>query len=218
MSVKAEATRQQILGAARKLVVERGFSGTSLDEILARTQLTKGAFFYHFKGKGDLARALINQYAEEDTRFFVDLARRSDELEHDPLQNVLKFVKLFEDYLTGRRRQLRSCLYASFSHEFDQFDAQTMEAVRVGITHWKAVYREKFEHLLSVRRPRLAVTADDLANMIVSLIEGSLILARIETDPSLVIRQCAQFRGYLELLFQTDSGRRTARRRAVPRR
>jgi TetR/AcrR family transcriptional repressor of nem operon len=75
-------------------------------------------------------------------------------------------------------------------------------AMRAGITRWKGVYREKFQRLLETRAPRVPITADELTDMIVSLIEGGLILARIEGDPRLVIRQSEHFRGYLKLLFE----------------
>ena len=201
MTDKGTTTRKRILNTARSLIIERGYAGTSLGEILSATKLTKGAFFYHFKSKGDLAQALIEQYVEEDTEFFQDLSRQADERTDDPLENVLEFLKLFEEYLTHRTTQLRSCLYASYAHELSQFDAGPVKAVRGGMEQWRAIYREKFDRLLQTYDPRMHVNADDLASMIISLIEGGLIQARIEGDRDLVVRQSEQFRNYLRLLF-----------------
>ncbi|GAB2684808.1 TetR/AcrR family transcriptional regulator [Mucilaginibacter koreensis] len=58
---KASNTRLMILQKSFDLVYERGFQATSIDDIIATTQVTKGAFFYHFKNKEDMGLALIKE-------------------------------------------------------------------------------------------------------------------------------------------------------------
>lgn len=58
---KAAATRQLILLKAFDLIYRNGFQATSIDTIIATTQVTKGAFFYHFKNKEEMGVALINE-------------------------------------------------------------------------------------------------------------------------------------------------------------
>jgi len=52
---KAPDTRTRILDVAQKLVLAQGFTSTSIEQIVDASDLTKGGFFYHFKGKSDLA-------------------------------------------------------------------------------------------------------------------------------------------------------------------
>jgi AcrR family transcriptional regulator len=59
---KGEATRQRLLDAAQRSILEKGFTATSIDELIAECGLTKGGFFYHFKDKTDLAKALLQRY------------------------------------------------------------------------------------------------------------------------------------------------------------
>jgi TetR/AcrR family transcriptional repressor of nem operon len=61
MSAKAAATRLNILQKAFGLVYQNGYRTTSVDEIIATTQVTKGAFFYHFKNKDEMGLAMINE-------------------------------------------------------------------------------------------------------------------------------------------------------------
>jgi TetR/AcrR family transcriptional regulator, transcriptional repressor for nem operon len=49
MARDGKPTRDKILAESKTLVLENGFAGTSVDQILERSQITKGAFFYHFK-------------------------------------------------------------------------------------------------------------------------------------------------------------------------
>lgn len=58
---KAGLTRQSILQKAFTLIYRKGFQATSIDEIIATTQVTKGAFFYHFKNKEEMGLAIINE-------------------------------------------------------------------------------------------------------------------------------------------------------------
>ena len=57
------ATRERILDAAQRIVLERGFAATSVDAVLEEAPATKGAFFHHFPSKNDLGRALLKRYA-----------------------------------------------------------------------------------------------------------------------------------------------------------
>jgi len=58
---KAQATRSDILTRAMELIYKQGFQSTSIDDILATTQVTKGAFYYHFKNKEEMGIALIEE-------------------------------------------------------------------------------------------------------------------------------------------------------------
>ena len=58
---RAERTRTAILDAAAEVFEERGFTGASLSEILTRAGVTKGALYFHFSSKDDLAKAIIDE-------------------------------------------------------------------------------------------------------------------------------------------------------------
>ncbi len=62
---QAEATRDAILGAARELFAERGYAGTSIEEITARTGAARGALYHHFPSKEALFRAVVEQLEAE---------------------------------------------------------------------------------------------------------------------------------------------------------
>jgi AcrR family transcriptional regulator len=58
---KAAATRMVILQKSFKLIYSNGYQATSIDDIIATTKVTKGAFFYHFKNKDEMGLAMINE-------------------------------------------------------------------------------------------------------------------------------------------------------------
>lgn len=58
---KASATRHTILEKAFEIIYTKGYQTTSIDEIIATTKVTKGAFYYHFKTKDEMGLAIINE-------------------------------------------------------------------------------------------------------------------------------------------------------------
>ncbi|RHW32391.1 TetR/AcrR family transcriptional regulator [Lysinibacillus yapensis] len=64
MRKEAEDRRNEILDAAEELFVQKGFDGTSTNEILEKVGIARGTLYYHFKSKEDIMDALINRYSE----------------------------------------------------------------------------------------------------------------------------------------------------------
>lgn len=78
-------TRAKILDCAFHEIFRKGFQGVSVDDIVARTGLTKGAFFHHFPTKQALGYALVDETLAEMTR--ARWIRPLDAYE-DPLEGI----------------------------------------------------------------------------------------------------------------------------------
>ena len=65
---RAVQTRKKILREAAQLFAQKGFHDTKVDELIKAAEVTSGAFFHHFKGKDDLAIAVIDHYMEQRCR------------------------------------------------------------------------------------------------------------------------------------------------------
>lgn len=201
MSNRAEMTRERLLDAAKKLVMSKGFAGTSIDDVLKETGLTKGAFFHHFKGKADLARELVKRYALNDLKMFQEFDRQSREASEDPLEQVLEFLKIFEAYISNSEDPAPGCMYAVYTYESRQFDPDVLDFISDTLRQWTSIYVRKFQEVMDRYPPALPVSPRQLAEMIVSVIEGGLVLQRAHGDTDVTRRQSEQFRNYLKLLF-----------------
>ena len=62
---RGEATRAALVGAARELFSERGYSGVGTNEVVAQAGVTRGAMYHHFRDKQDLFRAVYEQTERE---------------------------------------------------------------------------------------------------------------------------------------------------------
>ena len=199
MAGKGQQTRERILDASQRLILQKGFSGTGLDEIVYEAGLTKGGFLYHFKNRDDLAYALMERYLEEDDRILNDLVAQASELVDDPFQRVLAFLKLYADLLGGLDGAHPGCLVASYTYESQQFDPRVRELTRRGVQSWKAIFVRLFEHALETHESE--VPLEDLGDMLNSLLEGSILLSRIDGSNEILRKQVLLFRDYVRRVF-----------------
>ncbi|MCP5433597.1 MAG: TetR/AcrR family transcriptional regulator [Alphaproteobacteria bacterium] len=199
---KGEETRERILAAAERLIQDKGYSGTTLDDVLEATRLTKGAFFHHFKGKGDLARAVVERFTERDFALFDEWSARADRLSDDPLERMLIFLKLFEEFLDGLGEPFPGCVLATYTHENRQFGPEMHAFVRESFERWIDYFEAKLAPLLAARSPVRPASARGLAELCVSILEGGFIMARAMNDATWTQRASAELRTYLELLFR----------------
>lgn len=63
--MRASRTREHILETAAAAFAERGYAATSLNELVRRSGLTKGAFYHHFDSKEELALAAFRRKQEQ---------------------------------------------------------------------------------------------------------------------------------------------------------
>lgn len=198
---KGEQTRENILAAAERLILERGYAGTAIDDVLRATNLTKGAFFHHFKSKADLARAVAERYFDNDMTLFQEFSERAGRLSDDPLERVIIFLRLFNEYLDGLGRPFPGCIFASYTYESHQFGPDIKDYISKSLDIWSGLFEEKLEALIRQRTPKENVTARQLAEMITTTIEGGFIMAKAKNDPTWTQRQSNEFQRYLRLLF-----------------
>lgn len=203
MTSKAEATRERLLAATKQLVMSKGFAGMAIDDVLRATGLTKGAFFHHFKSKKDLADQLMRWYAGGDLRMFRTFMAQAEAAHDDPMEQLMKFLTDFEAYLCDPQHPPRGCMYALYTYEDDHFESDVKAFVAETLQTWTAMYIRKFQEVIDRYPPARPVSAKRLAEMMVSVIEGGLILERAYGKPGLTARQSEHFREYLGLLFPT---------------
>ncbi len=201
MTPKGAQAREKILTAAKALVMRKGFAGTSVDDILRETGVSKGAFFHHFKSKADLANQLMRWYADGDMKMFRTLLARAEAAHDEPMDQLLQFLTDFEVYLCDPKNPPKGCMYALYTYEDDHFENDVKGFVAETLRVWTAMYIRKFQEVIDRHPPVRPVTAKRLSELFVSVIEGGLILQRAYGNPGMAARQSEAFREYLVLLF-----------------
>ena len=75
----SEATRKALVDSAVGLFAERGYAGTSLDEVTGRARVTKGALYHHFTGKQALFEAAFDAVQTSTMARFADAINSASE-------------------------------------------------------------------------------------------------------------------------------------------
>ena len=200
-STRANSSRERILATAESIILERGFAGTTIEEIIGKAAITKGGFFYHFNGKAELARALIDRYIEMDTNVFISLSERADTLSEDPLQQTLLFLNLFAEMVAGMTDVHPGCLAAAFTYESQQFDEQIRERIQQGMMEWQKIIADRLQAIAELYPPRTETDLNALADMFTACVEGGIILAMASGNNRALIEQVQNYRTHLRLLF-----------------
>ena len=198
----AEATKTRILDAAHGLVLERGFAATSVDAVLAEAAVSKGAFFHHFPSKAELGRAVLERYAAADERMLDEFMARAEAESDDPAEQLVAFLRAFEEAATGLAGEQPGCLFVSFIYERRLADDGGEDIIEASIRHWRSRMLAKLEAAVEDHPPAIEVDLPSLADQVFSTFEGGFILTRALDDPRRLGAQLAHLRHYLELLFQ----------------
>ncbi|MGB3211075.1 MAG: TetR/AcrR family transcriptional regulator [Desulforhopalus sp.] len=201
MARDGNATKEKILTVAQQLLLQHGYGGMAIDQIIDAAGITKGAFFYHFKSKHALAQTLLDRYVQSDDAMLHTLMGRAEKLSHDPLQQYLIFVGLLEETLRELDEPQPGCLVASYVYQVEMFTPETQQALTHSFQEWASVLGEKLQAAIDKQPPKIPVTAMLLYDNLLALFEGGVILSKLYKKGSTLADQVAQHKNYIELLF-----------------
>lgn len=201
MGRDGKPTRDKILAQSKALVLDNGFSGTSIDQILERTGITKGAFFYHFKTKDALAKALIEEFARVDIGEMERVLKETEPLKGDSLNRLLQFVQEFIDMMSDLKEPYPGCLYASYTHEANQFSQEIKDYILNTILLWRNTFEVLLANVLKEYDTVSEVDISSLADCFTVAFEGAFIVSKALNEPDLTAKQLQHLKHYFQLIF-----------------
>jgi AcrR family transcriptional regulator len=200
---KGEATRERILDIAEAAVLAKGFSATSIEEIIAEAEITKSGFFYHFADKNVLARAMMERYIVRNNEIFESVFTRADDLaDGDPLQSLLIGLKLLAEQMADLPNGHPGCLVASVVYQERLFDRPLLQLTAESVQFWNAFFRTRIEAVALKYVASESIDAEQLARMIMCSVDGAIIMGKVLCDASIVPQQVLGVRSFIKLLFR----------------
>jgi TetR/AcrR family transcriptional repressor of nem operon len=169
-STETNDTAARILDIGERLVQVRGFNGFSYADVAAELGMTKAALHYHFPGKAELGRALIERYTE---RFLAALADIDERIPDAPAK-LDAYAGLYADVLRDRRM----CLCGMLAAEYQTLPDPMRDAVIAFIDANEAWVEQVLTDGHGAGTIALAGPASDAARLIVSGLEGAMLVAR----------------------------------------
>ena len=189
---KGEQTRQEIIRKAAPIFNQRGYDGAALSDLMQATGLEKGGIYRHFESKQQLAAEAFD-YAWKlaiDTRF---------EGTQD-VPNAVDRIKLFVRNFRDRRAGLVAggCPLLNTAIDSDDGHPQLRRKARRALDYWLERLQSVIEEGKRRREVLSAIDSANLAMLIVSTLEGSLMVSRLQRRNDALDFVCRHLEEYLE--------------------
>lgn len=184
-------------------MTKQGYNATSVDQVIAESASSKGAFFHHFSSKADLALRLLDRYVASD-RAHLDAGLAATADIDDPAARIVAFLRFFEDGADELMSAQSGCLYATVLAEREFTGSDVNRQIAQAERAWRTAVVDLLRPALAARRPELAVDLDALADHLFTTFEGGFVLCRTLEDASAMGAQLRVFRQLVEGLLRLD--------------
>lgn len=205
MNKDPKSTRTKIMDSAQSLILDHGFGGTTVDSVINMAGVSKGAFFHHFSSKAELGQELVQRYADKDADHLEQTLVKAEGLSDDPLQQMLIFVKLFEQEIRSLEEPFPGCLFASYLQQSGLFEHNILDVIRKSLLLWRIRVLDKLEKIEQKYSPRIDIDFESLADMLMVIFEGSFVLSQSLNDNEVIAQQLSHYHNYLQLLFDSSA-------------
>jgi TetR/AcrR family transcriptional regulator, transcriptional repressor for nem operon len=173
-----ERTRERLLQAAFREVYRYGFQSAGIDTILAATNVTKGALYYHFESKEALGCAIIEEIIAEITRdrWMLPLQRSKDKNPVDALIGIVQAIP-------ARPKDVRSgCPLVNLAQEMSQLDEQFRKRLEKIFHAWQEEIAMALRRGQSQGIVRRDLVPEETASFLIAMVEGYEVLAKNAQD------------------------------------
>jgi TetR/AcrR family transcriptional repressor of nem operon len=203
-------TRDKLLKAAFEEIYRRGFQAASLDTILAKAGVTKGALYHHFPDKDALGYAVVDEVV---TNFLLQRWEVGPlgQLKGNPVTALQRILQHRVAALTNREVEL-GCPLNNLAQEMSPLDERFRRRVSGTFDTWTEAFARALMRGQSEGTVRRNLDAKKMAAFIVASIEGSFGLAKGARSAALLRSNLEVLSNFLDTLRPTTSNRRPARR------
>ncbi len=193
---QSSPTKDRLLDAAQALMLTKGFAATTVDEICAAAKLTKGSFFHYFDSKDQLGKKLLERFCATMRQ----LHAACGDTESDPLKRVYAYL---DNVMAMAQDPANSqgCLLGLFSQELCETNPKIQEACEQGFCEWSKALAHELAKAKARYAPKASIHPNELAEYIIAVVEGSMILSKAQKDRSVIQQNLRHVKSYLKHLF-----------------
>ena len=188
---KGEQTRQEIIRKAAPIFNQRGYDGAALSDLMKATGLEKGGIYRHFSSKEALAAEAFD-YAWRET-----LNARIHDL--DTISNTVDRLKqLVANFVERRGIIPGGCPLLNTAIDTDDGNPVLRERARKALEGWRSYIVSVIGGGIKTREIRPRVNPKKLATLIISSLEGAIMVYRLERNEQALHGVQAHLDDYLE--------------------
>lgn len=190
--------RQQLIETAADLFHRQGYQATGLEQLLAVSGVARSNFYYHFKSKRELAIEVVHHWTRLYDEGLVKPTLGNPALgPREQLQGLFERAAESQDPSTGRI----GCPLGRLSVDL----AAREPVIQRVLDDYFASLRERIAASLRMPPSGEALSArnvEDLADLALCALEGSLLMSHLRSDPESVRRAGAALVGVMDHLAE----------------
>lgn len=209
---KGDETRQKIIAKAAELFNQRGLEGTSMADLMEATGLEKGGIYRHFPSKEAVAAEAFD-YAWEEA--FQERVRDLDSIPG----SVDRLKHLIANFVERRATIPGGCPLLNTAVESDDGNPILRERARQALGKWQNLLTSVINEGIQRREIRSGVDPNRLAMLVISTLEGALMISRLERNRDALLAARSHLDDYLDREVRARSiGSRASKLRGDPER
>jgi AcrR family transcriptional regulator len=174
LTPKGERTRARIIGAAARLIYERGVAGTTLEDVRTAAQVSGSQLYHYFLDKDELVQAVIGHQAD----VIVGNQQHAD-------LGTIEGLRAWRDMVIAEAKSADSmggCPLGSLGSQLAEADPQARALVAAGFGRWSAAISDGLRALHAAGHLPAGINPDDLAVTLLAALQGGLLLAQVQRD------------------------------------
>ncbi len=190
-------TREKLLETAEHLMLAKGYTATSVEEICETASLTKGSFFHYFESKEALGKAVLDRYV---LTMFQTAQNASFRKKSDPLQRLYGYIDFMIELSKDPARR-SGCLLGNFAQVLSDTHPEIRAQCEAHFAMWVELLKQELDAAKTAYKVK-GLDTRTLADHFISLFEGSLMLAKTRQDVTVITDNLAHFKNYLKSIFK----------------
>jgi TetR/AcrR family transcriptional regulator, transcriptional repressor for nem operon len=184
---RALATRDRILAEAARLFALKGYHDTKLEELLSAAEVTTGAFFHHFGSKEDLGFAVLDRHMGKRRQLLDEIERRMPPPPvDDPLAQVFRRLDAIQVMVRQREHRKGGCIIGNLSTALSDTHDGFRRRLAECFDEMALEFKPHLDAAVQMAGRGLRVDTWALAQYIVAVIEGSIMLTRTQKDKQMM--------------------------------
>jgi TetR/AcrR family transcriptional repressor of nem operon len=188
---KGEQTRREIIRKAAPIFNQKGYDGAALSDLMKATGLEKGGIYRHFDSKQELAGEAF------DHAWKLAMDARFDGTEEIP-NTVDRLKQIVRNFRDRRTVVPGGCPLLNTAIDSDDGNPQLRAKARQALSSWLDRLEEIAEEGKRRGEVRLRIDSGELAMLIVSTLEGSFMIRRLQKKDEPLDLACHHLEEYLE--------------------
>ena len=182
---KSEKTRQLIVEKAASLFNQKGYAGTSIQDLMEATGLTKGGIYGNFKKEATDKKSVKEEIAKAAFEYAVWVVNKEVQKRTFVIENSLDKLKAVVYFYKERVMSLPvdgGCPIMNTSIDSDNTQPALRRKVVKAVEYWRGRIIKTLERGKKKNEIKKEVNAEDFATLFIGTLEGGILMSRILKD------------------------------------